>query len=550
MAALAHARCAWYGGAALAALLACAPAAEREALPAAAGPRSGGTAVIGTIADLGSVNDLLPGSTTITADILYRMLFLHLLEEQADYAEHPPTFAPQLAERYEWSPDHRTLTFHLRRDAVWSDGKPITAEDVRFTWEAQIHPEVGWDYAFGKESIRDVEVVDPYTARFHFTRAYYAQLLDANEGVILPKHVWGELPFSKWRESGDWFRAHLVVSGPFVLDSWRPQEAIVLRRNPRYFEEGRPRLDRVVFRIIPDRANQVAQLLAGTLDYVEQVPVDQVDRLAAAGRAQVLDYPSRNYSFICWNLKRPPFDDADVRRALALAIDRQALVDALWKGRARIATSPILSTVWAHNSALEPFAYDPEEARRLLAAAGFQDRDGDGVLERGGRKFSFELATNTGNETRADAVVMIQEQLRRIGVEARPRLLELNTFLAQNARHEFDAALLGLAIDTSLDISFTFHSDSIQNGYNYGSYSNSEVDRLLDEARLKIEPLEAKPLLDRVQEILHREQPYAFLWEQDKVDGASPRLRDIRPNALSSFFNIREWWVADQPNGE
>ncbi len=504
--------------------------------------------MVGTIADLGSVNDLLPGSTTITADILYRMLFLHLLEEQADYAEHPPTFAPQLAERYEWSADHKTLTFHLRRDALWSDGTPITAEDVRFTWQAQIHPDVGWDYAFGKESIRDVEVVDPHTARFHFTRVYYAQLLDANEGVILPKHVWGALQFGKWRESGDWFRDHLVVSGPFTLESWRPQEEIVLRRNPRYFEAGRPRLDRVVFRIIPDRASQVAQLAAGTLDHVEQVPVDQVERLA--GRARVLDYPSRNYSFICWNLKRPPLDEVEVRRALALAIDRQALVDALWKGRARIATSPILSTVWAHDSTLEPYPYDPEEARRLLAAAGFRDADGDGIVERTGRKLSFELATNAGNATRADAVVMLQEQLRRIGVEARPRIVELNTFLSQNARHDFDAALLGLSIDTSLDLSYTFHSDAIEGGYNYGSFSSPEVDRLLDEARRQTEPLQAKPMLDQVQQILHHEQPFAFLWEQDKIDAVSARLRDVRPNALSSFFNVREWWIADQVNGE
>jgi len=550
MAKFAHARCAWSAAwPLLGLLLACAPAAEGPATPQPpAAPRSGGTAVIGAIADLGSVNDLLPGSTTITADILYRMLFLHLLEEQADYAEHPPTFAPQLAERHEWSPDHKTLTFHLRHDAVWSDGTPITAEDVRFTWQAQTHPDVAWDYAFAKESIRDVEVVDPHTARFHFTRAYYAQLTDANEGVILPKHAWGVLPFARWRESGDWFRDHLVVSGPFTLEAWRPQQEIVLSRNPRYFEAGRPRLDKVVFRIIPDRANQVAQLLAGSLDHIEQVPVDQVERLA--GRAEVLDYPSRNYSFINWNLKRPPLDEAPVRRALALAIDRQALVDALWKGRALIASSPILSTVWAHHAAIEPYPYDPAEASRLLAAAGFRDTDGDGVLERGGRKFSFELTTNAGNETRADAVVMLQEQLRRVGVEARPRILELNTFLAENARHDFDAALLGLSIDTSLDISFSFHTDAIDDGFNYGSYSNPEVDRLLDEARLQTEPLAAKPLLDRVQEILHQEQPYAFLWEQDKTDAASLRLREVRPNALSSFFNIREWWIADQVNGE
>ena len=526
------------------AALACAGDPPQTALPdAPSEPRRGGTAVIGTTADIGGFNDLVSGATAVTGDVLYRMLFLHLFEEQPDFTDHPPTFAPRLAEGYEWSPDHLVLTVRLRPDVVWSDGVPVTAEDVRWTWQAQIDPQVAWDYAFAKEAIRDVEVVDPRQVRFHFKNAYFSQLADLNEGVILPKHAWEKLPFAEWRQHPEWFHEHLVSNGPFTLGSWTPQQELVLRRNERYFEPERPRLDSVVFRVIPDLSNQLAQLAAGTLDYVEQAPPSRAAELRAARNTQLLSYWTRQYGFLEWNLAKPLFADAEVRRALTQAIDRQAIVDTLWFGFGKVADSPILTTLWAHAPGLQPWPYSPDEAKRILAAKGWTDSDGDGVLDSKGRRFSFELVTNSGNEIRRDAALMIQEQLRRVGIEVVPRTVELNTLVAQLGRHEFDATILGYSIDTSLDISYAFHSRSIRDGYNYGGYANPEVDRLLDEVRLQTDPQQAKQRLVRAQEILHAEQPYTFLWENQRLDAASSRLRDPRPNALSAFFHIREWWL-------
>jgi peptide/nickel transport system substrate-binding protein len=535
-------------GAALALVLALAPACggDRPPAPAPADdgtPQRGGTVVIGTTADIGGLNDLLASTTVVSADIIYRMLFLHLLEEQPDFTEHPPTFSPRLAASYEWSPDHLVLTVHLRPGVVWSDGVPVTAEDVRWTWQAQTDPDVAWDYAFAKEAIRDVEVVDPLTVRFHFTQAYFSQLADLNEGVILPKHAWSALPFREWRTRPEWFAEHLVTDGPFVLASWTPQQEIVLRRNERYFEPHLPRLDSVVFRVIPDRANQLAQLRVGSLDYVEQVPPARAAEVRGWPKAQLLSYWTRQYGFLEWNLARPLFADPEVRRALTQAIDRQTIVETLWHGFGKVSDSPILSTLWAHAPGLRPWPYDPEAARRILAAKGWRDSDGDGVLDKDGTRFSFELLTNAGNEVRRDAAVMIQEQLRRVGVEARPATLETNTLIAQLGRHDFDATILAYSIDTSLDITYAFHSKSIKDGYNYGAYSNPEVDRLLDEVRLQTDTREAQARLVRAQEILHADQPYTFLWEAQRLDGASARLQDPRPNALSAYFHIREWWV-------
>jgi peptide/nickel transport system substrate-binding protein len=529
-------------------LLACLPAlAALVALacggaPAPDTPSAGRTTLVSaSLSDLQGLNELVAADARFTGEILEQM-FLRLFEEQPDFEHHPPTFAPSLAESWSLSPDGLELTVRLRPGLVWSDGVPITAEDVRFTHAAQTSPEVAWSYAFAKDSIAAVEVVDPLTVRFRLREAYATALLDVNEGGILPAHVWGRLPFAEWRRQADWFRQNLVVSGPFILDSWTPSQEVVLRRNPRYHRSGLPRLERVVVRIVPDQANQMAQLLGGQLDFVFGVAPARTAELAGRSDIALRAYWNRQYDFICWNTRRPLFADPEVRRALTLAIDRQALVDALWHGHARVSNSPILSTVWAYDRTLVPWPHDPAEARRLLAARGWADRDGDGVLDRDGERFAFELTTNGGNRIRSDAAVMIQAQLAKVGIEARPRTLDGNTLNEITTSHRFDATLSGWGIDTSLDLRFAFHSAESEGGYNFGGYANPEVDRLIDEVRRQRDLAAAKPIFDRLQQILHREQPYTFLWEPQRISAARAELRDVQSNALATYFHLEEWW--------
>ena len=507
-------------------------------------PQRGGTIVIGSGADIGGVNELTSSHSTFSRSILEK-LFLHLLEEQPDYALHPPTFAPQLAAGYEWSEDHLVLTLHLRPEVVWSDGVPVTAEDVRWTWQAQINPELAWEYAQVKESIVDMEVVDSHTLKVLFKQATASQLTDLNEGVILPRHAWSRLPLAQWNEQSEWFKENLVVNGPFILESWSPQSEIVLRRNESFYRPEQPYLDRVVFRIVPEKSNRILQLLAGDLDLVEQIPPAEAARIRDEEQLDLLEFWHRQYDFICWNLGNPLFADASTRRALTMAIDRQSIIDALLFGYARVATSPIISTVWAHDPELEPWPYDPAKARELLADGGWIDADGDGILERDGRPFRFELSTNTDSRIRVDAAVMIQEQLRRVGIDAQVRRMEFNTLVDKNLEHDFDATLGAWGIDTSLDLTYAFHTDSIDNGYNFGSYSNPEVDRLIDEFRRQTDPEVMGSIIRTIEAILHQDQPYTFLWEPKRLTGINRRLVNVQTNPLSSFFHLEEWWLAD-----
>ena len=512
------------------------------AASAATGPRRGGTVVTGWNAEPAGVNRLIIPSLQVTNEMLFRM-FLHLVEEQADFTDHPPTMAPMLAKSWEWSADHKVLTFHLRENVVWSDGVPVTAEDVRWTWQAETNPEVAWDNADSQQWITDVEVVDPHTVRYHFSRVYAKQFLDANEGMILPKHAWEKLPFSQWRQNGEWFKQHLVVDGPFTIASWQPGQQVVLERNPRYYEPGLPYLDRVVMRVVADQATALTQLLNGELDFVPQIAPADVPQVQANPRLQMIPYWFNLYVFVGWNNEHPLFKDPEVRRALTLAIDRQTIVETLLGSYGRVAASPILTSVWAHDRSLQPWPYDPNQARQILAAKGWKDTDGDGVLDRGGKPFAFELLSNAGNQLRTDATVMIQDQLKKVGIRATPHQVEFNSMVAQIKAAKFDASILGYSMDTSLDMRSNFHSAAIDVDSNDTRYRNPEVDRLIEQATAQPDVLAEKPYLDRIQQILHREQPMTFLWESQRLTAANQRVHNLKPTMNWTFFNLKEWWV-------
>ncbi len=509
-------------------------------------PRRGGQVVTAWIAEPAGINVYTTPAAQPTTELI-NAVFTPLVQEQPDFTEHPPTFAPELAKSYEWSADHKDLTFHLREDAVWSDGVPLTADDVRWTWQAQTDPAVAWDNSFEKREIKDVEVVDPHTVRFHFNRAYAKQMADANEGVILPKHAWSQLPFAKWRESADWFKQHGVFSGPFVIASWTPQQEVVLQRNERYFLKDRPYLDRVVMRITPDPGTALVQLLNGEVDFMAQVPPSDAPRIKADPHLDLKVYWSNLYVFIAWNNADPLFADRDVRRALTLAIDRQAIVDTILGPYGRVCVSPIITSIWAHDRTLKPLPYDPAEARRILESKGWKDSDGDGVLDRGGKPFAFELPTNAGNQQRADAAVMIQEQLKKVGIRATPRVMEFNTLVAQSNAGAIPAMILGLSLDTSLDLTGNFHSHSIpgpgREGSNFERYANPDLDRLIDQVAAEPDILKARPALEQIQQILYRDQPVTLLWESQRLAPVNKRIHDATPNIVRAFFNLKDWWV-------
>ena len=488
--------------------------------------------------DMRTVNPILAHPTPIHLALHEGILFLPLLEEDPGDGSAPPTFKPALASSCKFSDDRLALTFKLRKDVVWSDGEPVTARDVAWTWQVHTMSELGWTGADSKQNIHQVEAVDAHTVRFHFTRPSLTQLLDANQGAVLPSHAWSRLAFPKWRERPEWFLDNLVVNGPFTLESWTPGERFVLARNERYHVPHRPLLDRIVFEVAESRGAKLDRIRSGDAHLVTCAHTPDATDLGHDPEIEIRTVPAHGVQGISWNTKDPLFASAAVRRALSLAIDRQEIVHAVHPGHARPTTSPFHVQSWAYTD--EPPIADPEQARTLLAGEGWRDKGV--VLEKDGQPFRFEILSEAGNPVCRAVLTQVLDQLRRIGVVGRALEDDPNRQLERALAHDYQAASVGIALGTGLDACPFFHSSATAGGgLNMGSYANAEVDLALEEIRRQTEPETARPLFARFQELLRRDQPVTFLFQVERMVAHRRTLRGVKPHRVHPYAGIQDW---------
>lgn len=520
----------------------------------------GGTLIGGFITDVKSLNPYVVESQT-GGDVI-GMMFLSLTDINPDLR----TYSPRLARSWEFSDDRRTLTFHLRTDVEWWDGVDVTAKDVVFSHQVATSPDLAWAAASWKQFIDDVSAPDDSTVMYHFSRVYPYQIMDAVEGKILPEHVLRDVPLANLRTAD--FNQHPVGNGPFVLKRWQPQQQIELVKNPHYYEQGKPHLDRLVFKIVPDRTTLLTQLQTGEIDLLEDIPpkaFQQVKEDYQAGdtRIKPYEYLGRNYDIIAWNnidpekynpkqfttpesfdaIPNPYFADKRVRQAMTYAIDRGLLREAVGYGMLKPMHGAISPILWAHDDDIPEIPYDPEKARQLLAAAGWRDADNDGILERDGREFQFTMKTNAGNVRREQACTLIQEMLKKVGVRMDIRQEEGLTFFNDMQSKQFEAALLGWAVSLKVDFAMVLDTRAALRGYNFITFRNPEFDRLNAKAALTVDPDEAKQLWSHVERLLQEDQPYTWLYYMEAGHGLDERFHGVVMDHRGVFQNLRDWWV-------
>src|SRR5262245_29504062 len=377
-------------------LLLAAGAVAATGCPGAAdAPERGGTLVTVLRGDVDSWN---PYATADPSDAaLLELLYPRLAREGVSGLE------PWLASSWETSSDGLSISFHLRPDAAWSSGAPVTCDDVRFTWQAQVSDALDWPRAALKRRIRRVECADARTAVFRFAKRYADQMQDATDGPIVPKE-YGYVPLEEWGNTA-WER-RMITCGPFRLASVTAGKEAVLRRDPRWWGATEVLLDRVVFRSYPDADAGFARFLDGEIDVFPGVPPLRDGEVRNRAGLALVEAPALSYTYLGWNVLEPGayladrrrrvcdvgracpegvadilrlrkdhphpiLSDSRVRRALSLAIDRASVVDRLWGGHATIGASPIVSALWAHEPAAA-LPYDRENARALLAEAGWR----------------------------------------------------------------------------------------------------------------------------------------------------------------------------------
>jgi peptide/nickel transport system substrate-binding protein len=344
------------------------------------------------------------------------------------------------------------------------------------------------------------------------------------------------------------FNKNPVGNGPFRFVSQRANDRWVFEANSRFPAAlgGRPRLDRVIWRVIPDNVAQVTELVAGQADVILGPRFEQVKSLDPRPDFRAIFRPTLRYATIIWNGRRPPLNDPRVRRALAMSVDRQKMITALRGGYAQVAASPIPPSHWAFDSSVKPLPYDPAGAKRLFASAGFLDRNRDGTLEdANGKPLEIELKVAANNTFNRDVGEMMRAELARVGVKVNARPLDFATMiedLTKPARN-FDAAFLMFSTEYRLTIRDAFHSSAMEGPFQSASYKNAEVDRLLDRAEVVKNRNEAKQVWSRVQRILRDEQPWLFLWWAPDMIVARERVKGVQMDARGALVNIAQWRV-------
>jgi peptide/nickel transport system substrate-binding protein len=519
--------------------------AKKQEAPETSAPSSGVAPAYGDAIVEGSIGDVSGFLTAVTSDSASHTAAGYVFNGLVRY-DRNLKLEGELAESWEVSPDGRKITFHLRKGVTWHDGKPFTSEDVMFTYRRMIDPNTPTAYAEDFKQVTRAANPDPYTFVVEYDKPFAPAL--ASWGMhVLPKHLLETYP--------DISRSPLnkkpVGTGPFRFVEWKTGEKTVFEANPDYFE-GRPYLSRVITRVIPDPATMFLELKSGGIDMMGLTPLQYTRQTKTEEFRKSFNkyrYLSFGYTYLGFRLSHPLFSDRRVRQAFAYAINKKEIIDGVLFGLGQEATGPYKPGTWAHNPDVKRYPYDPERAKALLAEAGWKDAGGEGVLEKGGRKFAFTVLTNAGNESRAKTAEIIQQNLAAVGIRMEIRTLEWSAFINEFVdKRKFDAVILGWSISQDPDQYDIWSSKKTgPKELNFVGFADAEVDRLLEEGRRTFDIEKRRKAYFRIQEILAEEQPYVFLYYPDSLPVVQKRIHGIEPAPAGISYNFIKWYV---PKGE
>ncbi len=498
-------------------------------------PVTGDAVVVSSIGDAKRLNPTIANDSA-SGDI-NGQVFNGLIEYDKDLK-----FEGDLAESWEISKDGLVFTFHLRTGVKWHDGEPFTAEDVLFTYQKLIDPNVATPYGADYERVKKAEVLDPLTFRVTYKDAFAPALESWGMGII-PRHLLEGKDINT-----DDFNRNPVGTGPYKFKEWLTGQKIVLTVNEEYFK-GRPNIDEYIYRIIPDPATTFQELKSRGVDAMGLTPLQytrQTDTEFFQEKFRKYRYPANGYTYLGYNLKDPKFSDKRVRQALSHAINREDIVKGVRLGLGSSATGPYPPHYdWAYNPDVPTYPYDPEKAKAMLNEAGWKDTDNDGVLDKDGTPFRFTIITNLGNDERKQASEIIQQNLKIVGIDAKIKIVEWQAFINQFVdKRRFEAIILGWNIGLDPDNYLMWHSSQTgPNQYNFVSYSNPEVDELLILGRKTFDQKKRRKIYQKIHAILAEDQPYCFLYVPDALPIVDARFYGIKQEKAGIWYNFEEWWV-------
>jgi peptide/nickel transport system substrate-binding protein len=506
----------------------------------------GGQVVIVEGADLSKPHPLISETSldNSVTDLLYRPLLsarwengrvVYLTAEEDNKA---------LARSYEFfGPDSASIRYRLRTDVKWSDGVPVTAHDAKWTIDAQGDPRTASPRQDFNREIREVVAEDDSTLVIHFTRRY-PEILYHTAGSPVPRHVYEGTDLANLRTHPDLLNpaGKLVTNGAFRLVGWERGQSVVLERSPDY--EPQPSLDRIVFRIVPEETTRMIELQTGNVD-MTSVPFHYISEIRRVPSLRLEKQEKRAYEYIAYNpATKSFFADRDIRRALSLAIDINALIAGLqleeFAQPAGGPYAPVLQGLY--DPAGQPaLPYDTVEANRIFASKGWT-RGPDGILRKGGERLSFTLLTNAENRRRVDVAQIVEQQWKRVGVEALIQTLEFNTVIERTTSRQFDASIGGWNVGLSADLYQMWGDPKLP--FNFVGYDSPPVREAFRRALEQPTEELAAPYWREAASMIAADNPYTWLYYYDTVYGVADRFQGVVVNTLGQYQNAEGWFIA------
>ncbi|MFH0926294.1 MAG: peptide-binding protein [bacterium] len=501
------------------------------------GPTPGDSIVVGSIGDAGKLIPML-ASDSASGEIS-GLIFNGLVKYDKDIK-----IVGDLAESWDISEDGLVITFHLKKGVKWQDGQEFTADDVYFTFQKIKDPKTASPYSGDFEKVEKVEIIDKYTFKVTYSEPFAPGLISWRMGII-PRHI---LEGQDLNESG--FNRNPIGTGPYRLKGWITGQKIVLEAFDEYFE-GRPYIDRYIYRIIPDNATMFLELRAEGIDYMGLNPLQyerQTNGKFFKDHFVKYQYPSFGYTYLGYNLQDVRFKDKKIRQAITYAINRDDIIKGVLLGLGKICTGPFSPDSWAYNPEVKNYEYNLEKAKKLLAESGWQDRDKDGWLDKDGQIFEFTILTNDGNDQREKTAEIIQQNLKQVGIKVKINILEWQALLHEFIdKKRFETIVLGWSLGREPDSYDIWHSSKTREGeLNFISYNNSEVDELLVAGRKTFDQEERKKIYYKIHSILAEDQPYTFLYVPDALPIIHKRFKGVEKAPIGIMHNFIEWYVPKQ----
>jgi len=421
------------------------------------------------------------------------------------------------------------LIINLRKNVKWHDGKKFTSKDVVFTYTTILDPKVFNSIKSNYKEVKSVKALDNYTIEITYKKAYFKALEIWMVG-ILPYHLLKDeknLMTSSFNKSP-------IGTGPYTLESFKVGQDIKLKANDTYFE-GKPKIDELLYKFIPDTNTSFLFLKQKKLDLSSLTPL-QIDRQIDNDfkkSFEIIESQSFSYSYVGLNLKNEKFKDIKIRRALSLAINRQELVDILFFGHGKICNGPFLPGSFAYDEKTKVVQQNIKEAKKLLRELGYDKNN----------PFTFELITNTGNDTRINAAQILQYQLSKVGINMNIRVMEWQAYLNTVVHpRNYEAILLGWSLSLMPDAYPLWHSSSDKTGrFNLVGYSNKEVDKLIEQGSTTVNKDELSKIYKSIFKKITDDIPYLFLYIPNSITIINNKIKNIEPAFIGITHNQKDW---------